>query len=179
MTSRQPFHFVAHRRAVALAACTGVLLVSGALGAAETSAGDGRNERLEHLRAACLLNRPNANVEACMEEALAARQAAPQGELQDGAAPYQRNAVLRCRALPAADQPACEARVRGSGKASGSVEEGGILRELVVREQAPAANALPTNSGVPGPMRVDPTKDGLSDTVPAQPTAPHGPQLPR
>lgn len=172
MTSRQPFSFLAPRGAVALAACAGLLLGSGAVGAAEMSS---RNELLEHLRAACLLNRPNANVEACVEEALAARQAAP----QDGAAPYERNAALRCRALPAADQPACEARVRGSGKASGSVEEGGILRELVVREQTPASNAAPADSGVSTPMRVDPTKDGLSDTVPAEPAVPHGPRLPR
>lgn len=164
------------RRAATWAACAGLLLGSGAA-AAETSGPPTRSERVEHLRATCVLNRPNANVEACVEEALAAREAAPRGELQDGAEPYQRNALLRCRALPAADRPACEARVRGSGTVSGSVEEGGILRELVVREQAvPASPPVP---GAPAGTSIDPDKEGLSDTVPAEPATPHGPRLPR
>lgn len=154
----------------------GSLAIAAALAAvalAATAETPSRSDRLETHRAACLLTRPNANVDACVEEALAAREAVREGELDDGNSPYRRNALLRCRSLPAADQPACEARVRGSGSVSGSVEEGGILRELVVREAPPARPAAAP--AVPG----DAVRDGLSDTMPADPASPHGPQLPR
>lgn len=139
-------------RRAALAACTGLLLAGGT--SAEPSA-----ERMEHYRAACLLNRPNADVEACVQEAMAAPAAARQGELQEhDLDPYQRNALQRCRVLPPADQPACEARIRGLGTASGSVEEGGILRELVIREQggAPAPALTTEPSGSSGPTTWQP-----------------------
>jgi hypothetical protein len=139
------------------------LCVGAAFAAADAAAGG--SERLEQHRAACLLSQPNANVEACVQERLAAAQAAREGELQDGATPYQRNALLRCRALPIGEQSACEARMR-AGTTSGSVEEGGIIREWVVRDvPAPAATATPA--------------DPSMDTVPADPNRPHGPQLPR
>ncbi|MBA3596262.1 MAG: hypothetical protein H0W40_02655 [Methylibium sp.] len=179
MSSHLSNHFLTRGTVAALVASATLLFGAGTVSAAEASAADGRNERLEHYRAACLLNRPNANPAACVEETLAAREAASQGELQTGDAAYRRNALLRCRALPAAEQPACEARIRGDGTVSGSVEEGGILRELVVRDRTPADEAPPANGNTSLPMRVDPSRDGLSDTVPAEPASPHGPQLPR
>lgn len=155
---------------VALASA-GLWLGAGTVQAAE----DARSPRLEPQRAACLLNQPNANVEACVEERVAAREAAQKGELQDGAA-YEKNALQRCRSLPAADQPLCEARIRGGGTATGSVEEGGILRELKVREPAGAAAARP-----PAPTRAQTgvTPAGVTDAVPANPATPDGPKLPR
>ncbi len=160
-------------RAALAAACA----LFSAAAAAQTPATDPRSERLEHYRAACVLNRPNANVQACVEETLAARQAASRGQLADDNETYRHNALMRCRALPAAEQPACEARVRGVGTTSGSVEEGGILRELVVRERGePGAEPA---SAEPAQLRMDPNADGLSDTVPAEPSSPYGPRLPR
>lgn len=146
MSSLHRLHPVRHAALAALAAA-GLLLVAETV--AEPSA-----EQREHHRAACLLTRPNADVEACVEEAMAARAAARQGELrEEDADPYRHNALQRCRALPVAEQPACEARIRGQGSTSGSVEEGGILRELVIREQgappAPALKTEPSDSSAP------------------------------
>lgn len=42
---------------------------------------------------------------------------------------YFRNALARCENLPDGYKQACEARVRGAGTRTGSVEGGGILRE--------------------------------------------------
>ncbi|MBA3625282.1 MAG: hypothetical protein H0W48_12705 [Methylibium sp.] len=179
MTSPLSHRFLTRGTAAAFLASAGLLFGTATARAADMSATDGRNERLEHYRAACLLNRPNANPAACVEETLAAREAASQGELQTGDAAYRRNALLRCRALPVAEQPACEARIRGDGSVSGSVEEGGILRELVVRDRTPGKEAPPANTNISAPVRIDPNRDGLSDTVPAEPALPHGPQLPR
>lgn len=78
-------------------------------------------------------------------ESAAARAEARRGTLAVGdPAQWQANALLRCQRHPAGDErAACERMVRGEGTQSGSVEEGGIFRELVTRtvEPAPAASA--------------------------------------
>ena len=43
------------------------------------------------------------------------------------------NALKRCTPLPEELRRDCEARMRGAGTVSGSVEAGGIYRELVTR----------------------------------------------
>ena len=72
----------------------------------------------------------------CLREAAAARAEARRGQLKQRDADYERNAMQRCEALPAADQEACRSRVRGEGHVSGSVEGGGLYRET--REIIPA-----------------------------------------
>ena len=57
-------------------------------------------------------------------------------------AQYKRNALARCEGLTGADRQDCVARIDGKGTTSGSVEGGGIYRELVTREvEAPDAPA--------------------------------------
>lgn len=56
---------------------------------------------------------------------------------------YFRNAMARCARLPAGYKQACESRVRGAGTRTGSVEGGGILRELEIRGDQPAPSANP------------------------------------
>lgn len=72
----------------------------------------------------------------CLRETAAARAEARRGQLTHRDADYERNAMQRCEALPAADQEACRSRVRGEGYSSGSVEGGGVYRET--REIVPA-----------------------------------------
>ena len=48
-----------------------------------------------------------------------------------------RNALLRCERLSGDDRQDCVARIKGHGTESGSVESGGIYRELVTLEAAP------------------------------------------
>ena len=73
----------------------------------------------------------------CLKEANAALAAARNHEL-DGQKPVPGNALKRCQRLPDADRKECEARMR-SGSVSGSVEGGGVLRQLVTT--VPAASA--------------------------------------
>jgi hypothetical protein len=72
----------------------------------------------------------------CLREAAAARDTARRQQLGNDAGPdaYRNNAMRRCERLPQADRTACEARIRGEGTTRGSVESGGIYRELVVPE---------------------------------------------
>ena len=68
-----------------------------------------------------------------VREAQAARQEARRGRLQDEApAQLERNRYVRCEGLPAEDRAHCMRRMNGEGTVSGSVEGGGILRELTV-----------------------------------------------
>ena len=66
-------------------------------------------------------------------EAQAARQEARRGRLQDETpAQLERNRYVRCEGLPVEDRDYCIRRMNGEGTVSGSVEAGGVLRELRV-----------------------------------------------
>ncbi len=94
-------------------------------------------ERYQIERADCYNGRSNQDGATCLKEANAALAEDKKGKLATPGAPYQKNATLRCQALPAADKADCERRMRGEGTVSGSVESGGVSRELVV--QTPVA----------------------------------------
>ena len=57
-------------------------------------------------------------------------QAAKRGRLGDGQSSYEQNRLARCDRLPAGDREDCVRRMHGEGTVSGSVEGGGIYREL-------------------------------------------------
>ena len=102
--------------------------------------------RYQQERAACESGRSYQDRATCLKEAGAAYEEARRGRLDDGRAQYQQNALERCTVLPAEERSACHARMQGQGITSGSVEGGGIYRELVTRETAPPE----TNPGVGG-----------------------------
>jgi hypothetical protein len=86
--------------------------------------------RYEQDRAACISGQSNQDRATCLKEAGAALQAAKRGQLTDGQSAYERNQLLRCDRLEAGDRDDCLRRMRGEGTVSGSVEGGGIYREL-------------------------------------------------
>ncbi len=55
---------------------------------------------------------------------------------------FEKNQLRRCRVFKGEDREACEARVRGDGSSTGSVQSGGILRE-VTRPVSPASTTPP------------------------------------
>ena len=78
---------------------------------------------------------PGTNArDSSVREARAARQEARRGRLTENATPDQqeRNRYARCDAHAAQDRDYCMRRMNGEGTVSGSVEGGGILRELTV-----------------------------------------------
>ena len=98
------------------------------------------SERYQVERAKCFNGRSNEDGATCLKEANAALDEDKKGKLTVAGAQYQKNAALRCQALPAAEKIDCERRIRGEGTVSGSAESGGITRELVVR--TPAASGM-------------------------------------
>lgn len=128
-----------------MAACAlGALLgVSAAAAAPATDA----QARYQQERAHCLSGQSHQDRRTCLQEAGAALGEARRGRLDNGQADrYEQNAMLRCNALPPEDRGECQARMRGEGTTSGSVETGGIYRELVIQEPAPQP-AMPEAAG--------------------------------
>jgi hypothetical protein len=82
-------------------------------------------------RAACISGHSGAERAPCLREAGAALQEARRGGLDDRQAQFEQNRLLRCDRQPPADRPDCLRRMSGEGSTSGSVEGGGIYRELV------------------------------------------------
>ena len=113
-------------------------------------------------RAACNSGQTNQDRATCLREAGAALQESRRGRLDNGQSSlYEQNALARCQPLPLEERAACQARIRGEGTTSGSVEKGGVYRELTVIEQTPAEpSAMP-----PRPMPMPPE----STVVPSTP----------
>ncbi len=83
-------------------------------------------------RADCLSGRSTQDKTACLREAGAAQEEARKGRLADASTDFEGNRMARCAYLNGPDREYCVRRMRGEGTTSGSVEGGGILRELVV-----------------------------------------------
>ncbi len=118
---------VIHRFCVAMVA---VLGVNAAAVAAETLISSPA-ARFEVDRAMCLRGQTDQDRSDCLREAAAAYEQAKREGLHEDASQFAANRVLRCEPLPEEDRRYCIARVQGKGTISGSVEGGGIYRELV------------------------------------------------
>ncbi len=92
----------------------------------------------------------------CLQEAGAALAEAKRGALDKGTSDLAANRILRCNPLPEDQRRDCIARMQGQGTTSGSVEGGGIYRELVTRETGtsavPPADAGAAQSAKPKPQ---------------------------
>jgi hypothetical protein len=111
-----------------------MLVATTAAAAADARKASDAQKRYQDERAACMSS-TSADQAACLREAAAARQEAKRGQLESQAE-YEKNRFMRCNYLPAGDREDCERRMRGEGTVSGSVEGGGIYREL--RSTVPA-----------------------------------------
>ncbi|MFT5532254.1 MAG: hypothetical protein ACI802_000474 [Candidatus Paceibacteria bacterium] len=85
--------------------------------------------RYQSDRAICLSGKSNQSEATCLKEAGAARDEARHNGLDDGKASYDANALRRCATLPPDDKRDCESRIQGEGSVSGSVRDGGLIRE--------------------------------------------------
>ncbi|OFZ99011.1 MAG: hypothetical protein A2Z64_02685 [Betaproteobacteria bacterium RIFCSPLOWO2_02_67_12] len=120
-------------RSWGLALCaTGALLSATAAGAANRGGLPEAQRIYQQDRAACISGETNQDRATCLREAGAALQEARRRGLDDGDAEFERNRLLRCDRQPPEDRPDCVRRMNGEGFTSGSVEGGGIYRELVV-----------------------------------------------
>ena len=87
-------------------------------------------------RQKCLSGRSHQDRATCLKEAGAALAEARRGRLDNGVSERQlaENRVARCAAQPESERADCERMARGEGTVVGSVEGGGVVKELVTRQ---------------------------------------------
>ena len=130
-------------RAPALLACITLLAALGAVAAPPAPAAE-----------PCIQGRTPSGGVGCISAAEASLTRSRQAALDKDPAQYQRNALVRCDRLIGDDRQDCVARIQGQGTTSGSVETGGIYRELVTRTVGtPAPVAQPAPQQLPDDKR--------------------------
>jgi hypothetical protein len=115
-------------------------------------------------RAACAAITAPADRTNCLRDAGAARaQALRAGTRTASPEELARNAVQRCQQQPPEQKVICERMARGEGNVSGSVEGGGVIRELVTQEKLPPPPSPPLSPPTsPPPVRAVPMPSPMS-----------------
>ena len=109
----------------------GVLLAASAVAAAAGSQSDAQ-ARYRSDRAACMSGETSQDRATCLREAGAALREAMRGGLAEtDGGQYEQNRLVRCDPLPTEDRHDCVRRMHGEGTTTGSIDGGGIYRELV------------------------------------------------
>lgn len=114
------------------------LALAGSALAADSSTAPTPTSRYQQERATCLAGQTNQDRETCLREAGAALQEARRGALAGAQANFDQNRLARCDVHKTPqDRDECIKRMN-MGSTTGSVEGGGMYRELTTREaQAP------------------------------------------
>jgi len=100
-------------------------------------------------RARCMSGTTGQDQASCLRSAGAAYDSLKAGRLKDPNADYRENAMRRCAALTGADRTDCESRVDGQGTSSGSVKDGGIVKETITRNVNPSNTAITNTPPAP------------------------------
>lgn len=129
-------------RCLAASAAMFVLVAPSAFGADRAALAQAQ-KLYQQERAACLEGRTGQDRETCLKEAVAALKEASSTRTED-AAQLERNRLRRCDDLSATEQAACLRTMSGEGEVRGSVQGGGVVRQIVTIIPAPAASA-PSN----------------------------------
>ncbi len=108
-------------------------------------AGSSAEAAYQRERAACLAGQTSQDRTTCLKEAGAALAEARRGTLDRGQSNAERaqNKLQRCQLQPPNQRTDCERLARGEGSTQGSVEGGGVIKELVTRSVGNDAAAEP------------------------------------
>jgi hypothetical protein len=129
-------HSVTRVRAWGLALCAaGALLTATVASAADRGNPSEAQRTYQRDRAACMSGQTSQDRATCLREASAALQESKRGNLNDGQSEFERNRLLRCEKQPPEDRQDCVRRMGSEARVSGSVEGGGVLRELTTPER--------------------------------------------
>ncbi len=119
---------IRHALAILTIAAAGSAI--GSAVAAQPVVSDAAKTQYDAERMRCLSGTTGQDQASCLKSAGAAYDSAKQNRLND-AGNYRANALERCKNQPPADRADCEARIDGAGTTSGSVKDGGVIRETV------------------------------------------------
>lgn len=109
-------------------------------------------------RAWCMVNTTGVARVDCLKETNAAQADRRRGAVDTNSTDYRANAVARCKVFEGVDRVACEARVLGYGNAAGSVQGGGVIKQIETVE-------LPAR---PAAVVIEPSATGRIVVVPGE-----------
>ncbi|MDO8906513.1 hypothetical protein [Hydrogenophaga sp.] len=144
---------VRHAGRLRLLAVGAAMLVA-SVASAQSGAGSARSSieaTYQRDRAACMASDAQHERTSCLREAGAVRAEAMRGARRGGESEEMltRNALERCKRQSGEQQAICERMVRGEGSTTGSVEGGGMIRELTIMEPARSVNPPPASGATP------------------------------
>lgn len=123
-----------NRRTAFPARCAlGMLLagISVAAVAQSSSTTESAQARYQRERAACLTGSSHQDRQTCLKEAVNALDEARRNPNPGrGAEDWINNSLARCERVPQQDREACQRMALGQGERSGSVEGGGVVKEI-------------------------------------------------
>jgi len=148
----------------------GAALLVASVASAQSGAGSAQSSveaNYQRDRAACMASDSQHERTSCLREAGAVRAEAMRGASRGGESQetLTRNALERCKRQSPEQQAICERMVRGEGTTRGSVEGGGMIRELTIMEPASSVSPPP----VQAPMAVPPPSTTTPGATPLAP----------
>ena len=117
-------------------------VLCGSVFAADAKGADPAKAQYDAERARCMSGTTGQDQASCLKSAGAAYDSSKAGKLKDPNTDFRDNAMRRCAALAGADRTDCESRVDGQGVSSGSVKDGGIVKETITRNVNPSNTAI-------------------------------------
>ncbi len=139
------------------ALAVGAAMLVASVASAQSGTGSAQSSiesRYQKDRAACMASDSQVDRTSCLRDAAAVRAEAKRGARQGGESQEMltRNALERCKRHPPEQRAICERMVRGEGSTTGSVQGGGMIRELTIMEPAKVeAPQSSTTSPQPAP----------------------------
>jgi hypothetical protein len=93
-----------------------------------------------------------------LQSSAAAQAEKRRGTLDNNGANFDANAMQRCNVLTGEDRAACQARVAGLGSTSGSVQGGGVIRQVETVVLPPGKAPITIEPKTANPVILVPTK---------------------
>lgn len=117
------------------------------------SSGNYRQER-----AWCIANTAGEAQANCLKGSSAAQTEKRQGTLDNNGGNFNANAMERCKVFTAEERAACEARVAGLGSSSGSVQSGGVIKQVETVVLPPGKSSVTIEPKTANPVLLVPAK---------------------
>ncbi len=108
-------------------------------------------------RAWCMANTTGEEQATCLKSSGAAQAEKRRGTLDNNGANFDANAMQRCNVLLGEERAACQARVAGLGSASGSVQGGGLIKQVETVVLPPGKSSVTIEPKTANPVLLVPS----------------------
>lgn len=147
------------KAAIAFGLCTLFAVVAAtAQVSAVGNTGIDNSGNYQQERAWCMANTSGEEQTTCLKNSGAAQAEKRRGTLDNNGGDFNANAMQRCTVLTGEDRAACQARVAGLGSASGSVQGGGVIKQVETVVLPPGQTSVTIEPKTANPVLLVPSK---------------------